>query len=148
MEPRNRFQGMNSASLCSLAGRYDNPIPTRFLVPIDCLKFQLWSSLCSLAGRVSSTPLIKYMYSLDLYIIEVTLNTCNIPKASQSAEQYFYLKYLKKLWNVLSKVKKGGFGVCKRGLENGLHTPIADFFIKQANRKKDSQINLPQIFRG
>jgi hypothetical protein len=30
MEPRNRFQGMNSVSLCSLAGRYDNPI--------DCLK--------------------------------------------------------------------------------------------------------------
>ena len=25
-EPRNRFQGINSASLCSLAGRYDNPI--------------------------------------------------------------------------------------------------------------------------
>ncbi len=38
MEPRNRFQGMNSASLCSLAGRYDNPIPPRFLVPIDSLK--------------------------------------------------------------------------------------------------------------
>ncbi len=38
MEPRNRIQGMNSASLCSLAGRYDNPIPTRFLAPIDCLK--------------------------------------------------------------------------------------------------------------
>jgi hypothetical protein len=29
---------MNSASLCSLAGRYDNPIPIRFLAPIDCLK--------------------------------------------------------------------------------------------------------------
>jgi hypothetical protein len=38
MEPRNRFKGMNSASLCSLAARYDNPIPTRFLAPIDCLK--------------------------------------------------------------------------------------------------------------
>jgi hypothetical protein len=39
MEPRNRFQGMNFASLCSLAGRYDNPIPTLFLAPMDCLKF-------------------------------------------------------------------------------------------------------------
>jgi hypothetical protein len=29
---------MNSASLCSLAGRYDNPIPPRFLDPIDSLK--------------------------------------------------------------------------------------------------------------
>jgi hypothetical protein len=37
-EPRNRFQIINSASLCSLAGRYDNPIPTRFLAPTDCLK--------------------------------------------------------------------------------------------------------------
>jgi hypothetical protein len=27
-----------SASLCSLAGRYDNPIPTRFLASIDCTK--------------------------------------------------------------------------------------------------------------
>ncbi len=37
-EPRNRFQGINSARLCSLAGRYDNTIPTRFLAPIDCSK--------------------------------------------------------------------------------------------------------------
>jgi hypothetical protein len=29
---------MNTASLCSLAGRYDNPIPPRFLALIDCLK--------------------------------------------------------------------------------------------------------------
>jgi hypothetical protein len=35
---QNRFQGMNSASLCSLAGRYDIPIPPRFLAPKDCLK--------------------------------------------------------------------------------------------------------------
>jgi hypothetical protein len=38
MGPRNRFQGMNSATLCSLAGRYDNPIPPRCLAPIDSLK--------------------------------------------------------------------------------------------------------------
>jgi hypothetical protein len=30
-EPNNQFQGTNSARLCSLAGRYDIPIPTRFL---------------------------------------------------------------------------------------------------------------------
>jgi hypothetical protein len=28
----------DSASQCSLAGRYDTPIPTPFLAPIDCLK--------------------------------------------------------------------------------------------------------------
>ncbi len=38
MGPRNWFQGMNSTSLCSLAGRYDNPIPPRFLAAIDFLK--------------------------------------------------------------------------------------------------------------
>jgi hypothetical protein len=38
MEPKNRFQGINSASLCSQAGRYDNPIPPWFLAPIDSLK--------------------------------------------------------------------------------------------------------------
>ncbi len=33
-----RSPGIDSASLCSLAGRYDNPITTRFLAPIDCSK--------------------------------------------------------------------------------------------------------------
>jgi hypothetical protein len=28
-------KGIDSASLCSQAGGYDNPIPTRFLAPID-----------------------------------------------------------------------------------------------------------------
>ena len=37
MEPRIHFQGMNSTSLCSLAGRYDKPIPTWFLAPTCCL---------------------------------------------------------------------------------------------------------------
>jgi hypothetical protein len=37
-EPRNRFQGIDSASLYSLADLYDNPIPVRFLAPIDCSK--------------------------------------------------------------------------------------------------------------
>jgi hypothetical protein len=27
------IQGIDSASLCSLAGQYDNPIPTQFLAP-------------------------------------------------------------------------------------------------------------------
>jgi hypothetical protein len=38
MGPRNWFQRMNSASLCSLACRYDNPISSRFIAPIDFLK--------------------------------------------------------------------------------------------------------------
>jgi hypothetical protein len=37
-EPENRIQGTNSARLCSMAGRYDNPIPARLLAPMECLK--------------------------------------------------------------------------------------------------------------
>jgi hypothetical protein len=44
---------MNSASLCSLAGRYDNPIPTRFLAPTDCLKI---SALIGGGGVVPLFP--------------------------------------------------------------------------------------------
>ncbi len=45
MVPRNWFQGMNSASPCSLAGRYDNPIPPRFIASIDFLKFPAQGSV-------------------------------------------------------------------------------------------------------
>jgi hypothetical protein len=52
MELRNRYQGMNSASLCSLAGRYDNPLPTRFLAPTDCLKIPaLYIIFTAVAGE-------------------------------------------------------------------------------------------------
>ncbi len=43
----NSKEWINSASLCSLAGRYDNPIPPRFLAPIDCLKIP---ALCITEG--------------------------------------------------------------------------------------------------
>ena len=33
--------------MCSLACRYDNPIPTRFLAPIDCLKIPAQDSASS-----------------------------------------------------------------------------------------------------
>ncbi len=47
--PRSHFQGIDSASLCGLAGRYDNPISTRFVAPIDCLKIPALNSWESLA---------------------------------------------------------------------------------------------------
>jgi hypothetical protein len=34
-------------SQCSLAGRYDNPIPSRFLAPIDCLKIPAQEAVCA-----------------------------------------------------------------------------------------------------
>jgi hypothetical protein len=44
-EPKNRFQGINTASPCSLAGRYDDPTPTRFLHRLDCLKIRAQDKL-------------------------------------------------------------------------------------------------------
>ncbi len=46
MGPRHWFQGMNSASICSLAGRYENPIPPRCLAPLDFLKIPALCGLC------------------------------------------------------------------------------------------------------
>jgi hypothetical protein len=45
-EPQYPFQGINSTRLYSLSGRFDNPIPTRFLVPIDL------ALLCKICKRI------------------------------------------------------------------------------------------------
>jgi hypothetical protein len=46
-----RSPEIDSASLCRLAGRYDNPIPVRFLASIDCSKIPaLGSTLCKDSG--------------------------------------------------------------------------------------------------
>ncbi len=52
MEPRNRFQGMNSASLSGLAVRHDNPIPTWCLAPIVFLKLDTGEPKYIYRGRV------------------------------------------------------------------------------------------------
>ncbi len=48
---------MNSASLCSLAGRYDNPIPPRFLAPIDYLKIP-----AQVTGRMHVLSVLTHAY--------------------------------------------------------------------------------------
>jgi hypothetical protein len=53
-EPKNRFQGTNSARLCSLAGRYDNPIPTRFLATNRLFKNS--STVCNKEGIYRKRP--------------------------------------------------------------------------------------------
>ncbi len=57
-EPKNQFQGTSSARLYSLAGRYDNPIPPRFLAPIRLFKN-------SITGRCSKTAKRKYKIIKD-----------------------------------------------------------------------------------
>ncbi len=55
MGPRNWLLGMNSASLCSLAGRYENPIPPRCLAPIDFLKIPAQGSLLYICSKDAET---------------------------------------------------------------------------------------------
>ncbi len=75
---------MNSASLCSLAGRYENPIPPRWLAPIHFLKIPaqfagiprrsiiVW--FLSLLAKASQTvPCLRsavHDHSLGLYDVE------------------------------------------------------------------------------
>ncbi len=55
MGPWNWCQGMNSASLCSLAGRYENPIPLQCLAPIDFLKIPALVYSCSVLPSLCRT---------------------------------------------------------------------------------------------
>jgi hypothetical protein len=64
MESRNRFQGMNSARLCSLAARYDNPIPTRFRAPIYCLKIPALTDLACSKGKKNHLTLLSLKHSV------------------------------------------------------------------------------------
>ncbi len=95
MGPRNWFQGMNFASLCSLAGRYDDPIPPQFLAPIDFLKIpervflNLYggqesmpicqginsASLCSLAGRYDNPIPTRCLAPIDFLKIPALLRS-------------------------------------------------------------------------
>jgi hypothetical protein len=66
MWPLYWFQGMNSASLCSLAGRYENPIPPRCLAPIDFLKIPALSNMLilqSLGKEQQSNPPVIWQES-------------------------------------------------------------------------------------
>jgi hypothetical protein len=49
---------MNSASLCSLAGRYENPIPPQCLAPIDFLKIPAQMNISIESVLYAHAPMI------------------------------------------------------------------------------------------
>jgi hypothetical protein len=67
---------MNSASLCSLAGRYDNPIPPRFLAPIDFLKIPALSfgEYFHIGRKDSIHTVIRTSRRLDSFLYEAAQN--------------------------------------------------------------------------
>ena len=80
-EQRNE-QGMNSASLRSLAGRYDNPIPHRFLAPIDFLKIPALSTLAPRSADMNSCKFLARLYGRCLPKI-IPLKEDSVKKISQ-----------------------------------------------------------------
>jgi hypothetical protein len=76
MGPRNRFQGMNSASLCSLAGRYDNPLPPRFLAPIAAIKIP------ALAGQYNNPIPTLFLSTIDRSKIRAQVTHGNLYRRS------------------------------------------------------------------
>jgi hypothetical protein len=65
LKPKNRLQRIHSASQCSLAGRYDTPIPTRFLALHRLLKnsssVQLANTVRDLSERISSAASFSWL---------------------------------------------------------------------------------------
>ncbi len=58
---------MNSACLCSLAGQYENPIPTRCLAPIDFFKIPALTVFADELSKLSKGD-INVRASLKLFI--------------------------------------------------------------------------------
>jgi hypothetical protein len=111
-EPRNRFQGIDSASLCSLAGRYDNPIPTRFPAPIDSSKIPaqermalymwgggVWKGLplhpFPLLHPVSQLILQQLFNKYDFFLVSQFLEVSSPPnlQSSVATTKEIYLPY-------------------------------------------------------
>jgi hypothetical protein len=73
---------IDSASLCSLAGRYNNHVPPRFLAPIDCSKIPALGSIL----KSSDT-----MESEGLHADEAVLNNVHIKKNPQKVPLSIFL---------------------------------------------------------
>jgi hypothetical protein len=52
---------------CSMAGRYDNPIPTRCLAPIDFLKIPALMAIVSILNEIESSQESVYPEFLNFY---------------------------------------------------------------------------------
>jgi hypothetical protein len=77
-----RSLGINSVCSCSLAGRYNNPIPTRFLAPIDCLKIPaqgVWHLLLNKKGSRSKMLILGKVRQVALAPAEHLLSPLSSP---------------------------------------------------------------------
>jgi hypothetical protein len=86
----NLIQRTNSAKLCSLAGRYDNPIPTQFLASIDCLKIPALYSLQSVGcNRTFYSLFPLWLLGQNGLIFNTKRNTPPPPTHHTSCQKIF-----------------------------------------------------------
>ncbi len=111
---------MNSASLCSLAGQYDYPIPPRFLAPIDSLKIPALTSFTCVFEPILSKSVYS-VYSPVCFSVQtfrqLILRCITHLDAGPLANFYLYVGHmadlfkscgwcnhtLQKIWNIYSQ---------------------------------------------
>ncbi len=110
--PWHRFQGIDSANLCSQAGRYDNPIPYRFLAPIDCSKilaqvnlgFGVFIVIWSMVHRYyfelwkerDVTRCFPYLEVTPMFVIARMQKNMEIPKETWEKNKFSF--FYRKTW--------------------------------------------------
>ncbi len=131
MGPRNWLQGMNSASLCSLAGRYENPIPPRCLAPINFLKIPALRPNPK-KNMVYGTLCRSWLYNLTI---------CPL----QSRLQYIYhgQPYARVDFIPQLGTNSGSFGPVRQPYSYSVPSPNR-FFTKQRARIK-KKVSLPDL---
>jgi hypothetical protein len=73
---------IDSACLCNMAGRYENPFHNRFLTPIDCSKFPAQANIFALRDFPPKMLkiLIKFPYTIN--ILYSTSHSVSVPNRS------------------------------------------------------------------
>ncbi len=89
MGPRNWCQGMNSASLCSLAGRYENPIPPQCRAPIDFLKIPALYCYMSWCLITMIASMCYYSVLLLIIVLIIVVDTRTVTVAVNSPVLHF-----------------------------------------------------------
>jgi hypothetical protein len=78
-------------TVCSLAGRYDNPIPTRCLTPIDCLKIPALNVQDMSASGFDLKGLCQAIKKLVFVLFEQQVHICILTR-SRAKNWYFSCK--------------------------------------------------------
>ncbi len=134
---------MNCASQCSLAGRYDNPIPPRFLTSIDCLK---------IPGQYTHQWTVVYTQETSSSVTRVTLPCTPSPSFhelihTQSQMGSFYEDQPQLGLYLLTRVLSVGGGGIKEQLSCNYKNVILNSGERKSLGRKGSYSNQAKCIR-